>query len=164
MKNYLILGLISVFILTSCANQRNVNNFYNKYQGTENTMSFKAPLFLASLMMQDSEDYRMFQDKIKSMRVLTINELSKEKQLNVQQDIQKALQLDGFENWFNLNKDGRIINISAQNRGNALKNIVMSMQGEDQVIFVNAKTNLTENELTKFITHMLDEKDDKKND
>lgn len=158
MKNLWILSVLSLMLLTSCANQRHVNQFYNKYQGTENTLSFKAPMFLTSVLMNDSEAYHIFKNKIKSIRVLTMNELSEQRYTTVEQDIKNALQQDGFENWFSLNKDGTVIQVSAQNRGKSLRNLVISMQGDDNLIFLNAKTNLTEKELTQFITEYIENK------
>ncbi|MXV37606.1 DUF4252 domain-containing protein [Flavobacteriaceae bacterium Ap0902] len=162
MRKLIVLYILIIIFLTSCANQRNINQFYNKYQGTENTTSFKAPMFLSSLVFGNSEEYELFRKKIKSVRVLTMRELSEQRNQMVQSDIKQALIKDGFENWFNINQDGRVINVSAQNRGNSLKNLVVSMQGADNLIFINAKTNLTEAELTRFITKVMKETDDKK--
>ena len=160
MKNLLI-ATIALFTIISCSTQQNVNNFYNKYQGTQNTMSFKAPLFLASLMLDNDAEIQAFRNKVKSVKVLTINDLSDTKSSSIQSELQGALQRDKFENWFNLNRDGNVINVSAQNRGKSLRNLIISMQGNENLIFINAKTNLTENELTRFITRVMDATDDK---
>ena len=160
MKNLLI-ATIALFTFISCSTQQNVNNFYNKYQGTQNTMSFKAPLFLASLMLDNDAEIQAFRNKVKSVKVLTINDLSDTKSSSIQSELQGALQRDKFENWFNLNRDGNVINVSAQNRGKSLRNLIISMQGNENLIFINAKTNLTENELTRFITRVMDATDDK---
>lgn len=142
--------LISIVLsLSACTTQHNVNNFYNKYQGIENSMSFQAPLFLASLIMDNEFD--AFRQKIKSVRFLTLNDLDKTEYSTVNNEIKNALSKDGFTNWFNVNDDGNNINVSAQNRGKSVRNIVISFQGFDNLILVNAKTQLTEQELTKFI-------------
>ena len=158
MKNLVLIVAILLFI-TSCSTQQNVNNFYNKYQGTENTLSFKAPLFLASLMLENDTEIQAFRNKIKSIKVLTINDLDELQNEAIQSELKSAIQQDKFENWFSLNRDGSVINISAQNRGKSLRNLVVSMQGEENLIFINAKTNLTESELTKFITRLMDATD-----
>ena len=155
MKKLILIPLI-ILSLTACTTQQNVNNFYNKYQGTENSLSFKAPLFLASLMLGNDEEIAMFRNKVKSVKVLTLNDLNKDKSSSINAEMNQAIQRDNFESWFNMNKDGKVINVSAQNRGKALRNLVVSMQGEDNIIFISAKTNLTETELTRFITRVLD--------
>lgn len=160
MKKIIILPLFVLFLFASCTMQKNVNNFYNKYQGTENTMSFKAPLFLASLMLDNDAEIAAFRNKIKSVKVLTMSDLSEIENTGVQSEVKNALLKDGFENWLNLNREGNVINVSAQNRGKSLKNLVVSLQGDDNLIFINAKTNLSERELTRFITKVLDAKEE----
>lgn len=158
MKKLIIFPLLALLFFASCTSQRNVNNFYNKYQGTENTMSMKAPLFLASLMMKNQAEAQKFRDKVKSVRILSMSDLSETKNANVQQEVKTALHSDGFENWFNVNKNNSVVNVSAKNRGKSLRNIVISFQGADNLIFLNAKTDLSEQELTNFITNFLDSK------
>ena len=107
-------------------------------------------------MLGNDEEIAMFRNKVKSVKVLTLNDLNKDKSSSINAEMNQAIQRDNFESWFNMNKDGKVINVSAQNRGKALRNLVVSMQGEDNIIFISAKTNLTETELTKFITRVLD--------
>lgn len=122
-------------------------------------MSFKAPLFLASLMLDDDQEFNAFKEKVKSVRVLSLQDLNDAKHDMVKKDIQSALIKDGFENWFNVNRNGMNINVSAQNRGKAIKNVVVALQGSNNLIFVNAKTQLTENELVAFISKLMKSED-----
>ena len=122
-------------------------------------MSFKAPLFLASLMLEDDQEFNAFKEKVKSVRVLSLQDLNDAKHDMVKKDIQSALSKDGFENWFNVNRNGMNINVSAQNRGKAVKNVVVALQGSNNLIFVNAKTQLTENELVAFISKLMKSED-----
>ncbi|MDG4949943.1 DUF4252 domain-containing protein [Weeksellaceae bacterium KMM 9724] len=158
MKKLIILFVL-IFSISACKTQYNVNNFYDRYQNTENSMSFKAPLFLASLMLDDDQEFNTFKEKVKSVRVLSLQDLDDAKHDMVKKDIQSALTKDGFENWFNVNQDGMNINVSAQNKGKAVKNVVVSLQGSDNLIFVNAKTQLTENELVAFISKLMKAED-----
>ena len=160
MKNF-ILVIAVIFSLSACSTQQNVNNFYSKYQGTENTLSFRAPLFLTSLMLDNDAEIQAFRNQVKSVKVLTINDLSDSKKSSLNAELQQAINRDNFERWFNLNREGNIINVSAQNHGKSLRNLIISMQGSDNLIFINAKTNLKEEELTRFITRVLDATDDK---
>ena len=126
MKNF-ILVIAVIFSLSACSTQQNVNNFYSKYQGTENTLSFKAPLFLASLMLDNDAEIQAFSNQVKSVKVLTINDLSDSKKSSLNAELQQAIKRDNFESWFNLNRKGNIINVSAQNRGKSLRNLIISM-------------------------------------
>lgn len=158
MKKLIILFVL-IFSISACKTQYNVNNFYDRYQNTENSMSFKAPLFLASLMLDDDQEFNAFKEKVKSVRVLSLQDLDVAKRDMVKKDIQSALIKDGFENWFNVNQDGMNVNVSAQNRGKAVKNVVVALQGSNNLIFVNAKTQLTENELVAFISKLMKDED-----
>lgn len=159
--NRIIVALAIIFSLSACSTQQNVNNFYTKYQGSENTMSFKAPLFLTSLMLGNDPEILAFRNKVKSIKVLTINDLNEQRSSAIKSELKQAVARDNFENWFNLNRDGRLIDISAQNRGKSLRNIVISMQGNDNLVFINAKTDLTESELTKFVNRVMEATKDK---
>lgn len=158
MKKLIILFIL-IFSISACKTQYNVNNFYDKYQNTENSMSFKAPLFLASLMLDDDQEFNAFKEKVKSVRVLSLQDLDDTKNDMVKKDIQSALIKDDFENWFNVNQDGMKIHVSAQNKAKTVKNVVVSLQGSDNLIFVNAKTQLTENELVAFISKLMKNED-----
>ncbi|MDO5656458.1 MAG: DUF4252 domain-containing protein [Flavobacteriaceae bacterium] len=158
------IGLICLMILfiTSCSSQRNINQFYNKYESTKNAISFQAPLFLASLILENDPEIQSFRNKVKSIKVLSLTDLKKEQKNQIQTELQQAVRKDKFENWFTMNRENRIINVNAQNRGDALRNLLISMQGENNLIFINAKTNLTETELTKFMSRVI-EVSDKRN-
>lgn len=154
MKKLLLFSVL-IFSLSACSTQRNINQFYDTHQGGINTMSFKLPVFLAKAVMSDDPEMSALLKKIKSARVLTINDLNETRHTQVHQDLKSALLQDGFENWFNFNQDGRQIQVSAQNRGKSVKNVVVALQGSDNLFFFNAKTDLSENELTKIITRLI---------
>lgn len=160
MKKVIILFVLIVSI-SACKTQHNVDNLYDRYQGTENSASMKTPLFLAPLLLGGDEEFaENFRKKVKSVRILSLQDLSKTKYSSINNDVQSALNKDGFESWFNFNNDGRTINVSAQNRGKSVRNVVVALQGFDNLILINAKTKLTEKEMTRFITKFLSSKDD----
>lgn len=160
MKKVVLSLVFGLFIFASCSNQYHVNKFYDKYEGSENSISFKAPLFLASLMFENQSELQAFRQKVKSIKLLSISDLNEIKNAQVRSEINSALHRDKFENWFSLNKKGKLVNVSAQNRGKSVKNVVVAIQGKADLFFINAKTNLTEDELTGFILKVL-EKDEK---
>ena len=160
MKNIYHLGILlfAFFSLQSCMVSPRPNiDFFNTKEyrsGKANFMSVNVPVFLAKPFVKhalrednESEEVINLIRKVKKIKVLTVENGNK-KMLT---DFAKHLNQNNYEDWATIKHDGQNVNIQALQEGETIKKLMILVNSDKELIFVDVKGNFTPDDISNLI-------------
>lgn len=117
--------------------------------------SVNLPMFLAKPIIkkalredgEDHEDIIRIIKKISKVKVLTVENGDQ----NMLRNFASYLNKNNYEDWATIMHDGDRINIRVKQKGEAIKNMLITINSKEELLFVDVKGNFTTSDLSKMI-------------
>lgn len=121
--------------------------------------SFNVPLLLAKPYIKkalredgESEELISLIKKVSKIKVLTVENGSKE----MLTDYAKFLNNNHYEDWATIKHDGENVNLRVKQNGEAIKNMLITVNSDKELVFVDVKGNFTPDDISKMINAVSD--------
>lgn len=162
LKN-LFLAILTIGMLQSCIVSEKPNMAFFSDSGYNfkdaKFTSFNVPLLLAKPYIKralrkdgESEDLIRLIAKVSKIKILTVENGSKE-MLN---DYAKFLNNNHYEDWATIKHNGENVNLRVKQKGEAIKNMLITVNSEKELVFVDVKGNFTPDDISKMINSVSD--------
>lgn len=156
-------GIFAVLMLQSCISSRRPNIDFFKQSGYDykgaKFASFDVPLFLAKPFIKkalredgESEEVIALIKKVSKIRVMTVDNGSKA-MLN---DYSKYLNDNDFEDWATIKHDGENVNVRVKQNGETIKNMMITVNSDKELVFVDVRGSFTADDISKVINAATD--------
>ncbi|NML58646.1 DUF4252 domain-containing protein [Chryseobacterium cheonjiense] len=158
---FLILSLM--FITQSCVVSEKPNIAYFSESGRDfkgaKFVSINVPLFLAKpyikkALREDGEDEELIRivKKVSKIKVLTVENGDR----NMLKDFASYLNNNNYEEWATIRHDGDNVNIRVKQKGDAIKNMMITVNSDKELVFVDIKGNFTADDISRMISSATD--------
>jgi hypothetical protein len=155
-----VLFALFFMLLQSCmvSSKPNIDYFNNanvKYSKAQFT-SVNVPLFLAKPMIrkalkeesrEDSNQLRNLISKISKVKILTVENGETELVSNYA----KYLTDNNYEDWMSIKHEGENVNIKAQQYGNVIKKLMLTVNSGKDLVFIDIRGKFTPQDISDFI-------------
>lgn len=162
MKKIFTLFALSLIIISlqSCivSKQPKMGFFDNPdydYKGAK-FMSVNVPMFLAKPIVKkalredgESEELVALVKKISDVKVMTIENGNQE----MLTDFAKYLTNNSFEEWMTVKKDSETIHFQAKQEGEEIRNLMITVNSGDELVFVDVTGKFTADDISKIINY-----------
>lgn len=159
----LFLAILTIGMLQSCIVSEKPNMAFFSDSGYNfkdaKFTSFNVPLLLAKPYIKralrkdgESEDLIRLIAKVSKIKILTVENGSKE-MLN---DYAKFLNNNHYEDWATIKHNGENVNLRVKQKGEAIKNMLITVNSEKELVFVDVKGNFTPDDISKMINSVSD--------
>ena len=143
MKNFLF-ALLAVLLLSSCATNTSFNTFYQEHQSDSDfSLGLSSSLVASFLPDEDIEDIKPLLKKAKHVRVLVFSEDAADKT----EKFDKFISRSKFDKVVKVKDDGDNIAFFTLEDKNKIKEVVLEIASEDDLVLLGLKTNLTHDDL-----------------
>ena len=116
--------------------------------------SINVPMFLAKPMVKkamreegESEELINLIRKISDIKVMTVENGNKE----MLTDLTKYLTKNNFEEWMTVKKENETVNFQAKQKGEVIKNLLITVHSGNELVFVDVSGKLTADDISRFI-------------
>jgi uncharacterized protein YggU (UPF0235/DUF167 family) len=153
-----------MFLMQSCIVSGRPNMAYfsdsgNDFKGAR-FASINVPMFLAKPVIRkalredgkDNEEIIQLIKKVSKIKVLTV-ENGDPKMLK---DFANYLNDNNYEDWATIKHDGDNVNIRVKQKGDAIKNMLITVNSDKELVFVDVKGNFTADDISKMIASATD--------
>lgn len=158
---FLILSVM--FIVQSCVVSEKPNIAYFLDSGKEfkgaKFVSINVPLFLAKpyikkALREDGEDEDLIRlvKKVSKIKVLTVENGDR----NMLKDFANYLNNNNYEEWAMIKHNGDNVNIRVKQKGDAIKNMMITVNSDKELVFVDIKGNFTADDISRLIASAKD--------
>ncbi|MEC3874483.1 DUF4252 domain-containing protein [Chryseobacterium salviniae] len=158
---FLILSLM--FFMQSCVVSERPNIAYFSDSGREfkgaKFVSINVPMFLAKpyikkALREDGEDEELIRlvKKVSKIKVLTV-ENGDRKMLR---DFANYLNDNNYEEWAMIKHNGDNVNIRVKQKGDAIKNMMITVNSDKELVFVDIKGSFTADDISRMIASVKD--------
>lgn len=169
MKNFILIPLALLLlslqscIVSSTPKMGFFDNPHYDYKGAKFT-SINVPMFLTKPMVKkamreegESEELINLIRKISDIKVMTVENGNK-KMLT---DLTKYLTKNNFEEWMTVKKENETVNFQAKQKGEVIKNLLITVQSGNELVFVDVSGKFTADDISRIINYS-EKKDVKK--
>lgn len=140
--------LLFVVFLSSCATNTSFNSFYQKNQKeAEFSMGLSSSLIRPFLSGEDYEEVKPLLKKAKHIRILVFSENYEEKYTKFNKFIKKS----DFDKLVKIKEDDEQISFYTLENKNKIKEVVLQINSDDELVLLGLKTNLTQEDLDNFV-------------
>lgn len=157
------LAILTIGMLQSCIVSEKPNMAFFSDSGYNfkdaKFTSFNVPLLLAKPYIKralrkdgESEELIRLITKVSKIKILTVENGSKE-MLN---DYAKFLNNNHYEDWATIKHNGENVNLRVKQKGEAIKNMLITVNSEKELVFVDVKGNFTPDDISKMINSVSD--------
>ncbi|EFK56091.1 hypothetical protein HMPREF0766_13294 [Sphingobacterium spiritivorum ATCC 33861] len=110
------------------------------------------PFLKSSIKELEEEDpmIAMLLKKLKSLKVMTI---SNDKKGLLMKDFNKYLAKNKFEEMASIHSEGSVVSINGKMKGDRIKRLMLGIADEDELVFLDIKSDLDLNELAQMISY-----------
>ncbi len=154
----LVIGALQSCVVSSKPNMDFFSDSGYKFKDAKFT-SFNVPLLLAKpyikkALRQDGESEELVSliKKVSKIKVLSVENGSKE-MLN---DYAEFLNNNHYEDWATIKHDGENVNLRVKQNGEAIKNMLITVNSDKELVFVDVKGNFTPDDISKMINDVSD--------
>ena len=160
MKKYYFLGIIVVLLglMQSCmVSQRPNIAFFdqaNYDSGNAKFMSVNVPVWMAKPFVKsalrkdhESEEVVAIVKKIKKIKILTVENGNKQ----MLKDFSKYLGQNNYQDWVTIKHNGDNVNIQAIQKGDAINKLMLLVNSEKNLVFIDVKGNFTPEDISRVI-------------
>ena len=157
------LAILTIGMLQSCIVSEKPNMAFFSDSGYNfkdaKFTSFNVPLLLAKPYIKralrkdgESEELIRLITKVSKIKILTVENGSKE-MLN---DYAKFLNNNHYEDWATIKHNGENVNLRVKQKGEAIKNMLITVNSEKELVFVDVKGDFTPDDISKMINAVSD--------
>ena len=158
-----ILVLCTLFLMQSCIVSEKPNMaFFSKseydYKGAK-FVSINVPLFLAKPYIKralreegDNDAVIAMIKKVSKIKVLTVENGDKK----MLKDYAGYLNDNHYEDWATIKHDGNNVNIRVKQKGESIKNMLITVNSDKDLVFVDVKGNFTAHDISRMLSHVSD--------
>jgi len=158
---FLIISIM--FVMQSCVVSEKPNIAYFSDSGREfkgaKFVSINVPLFLAKpyikkALREDGEDEDLIRlvKKVSKIKVLTVENGDR----NMLRDFANYLNTNNYEEWAMIKHNGDNVNIRVKQKGDAIKNMMITVNSDKELVFVDIKGNFTADDISRLIASAKD--------
>ncbi|WP_347218403.1 DUF4252 domain-containing protein [Chryseobacterium sp.] len=154
----LVIGTLQSCIISGKPNMAFFSDTKYDFKGARFT-SFNVPLLLAKpyikkALREDGESEELIKliKKVSKIKVLTVENGSKE-MLN---DYAKFLNNNNYEDWASIKHNGENVNLRVKQNGEAIKNMLITVNSDKELVFVDVKGSFTPDDISKMINAVSD--------
>lgn len=165
MKNLrtILLVACTVFLLQSCVVSHKPNmEFFSEsgydFKGAK-FESVNVPMFLAKPFIrkalkeeEDGEATAQLVKKISKIKVLTVENGDQD----MLADYARYLNNNNYEDWATIKHNGDNVNVRVKQSGETIKNMLITVNSDRELVFVDVKGNFTPDDISKFINSASD--------
>lgn len=161
---YIFLAVCAVFLMQSCIISEKANMAYfsdsgNDFKGAKFT-SINVPMFLAKPVIKkalrkdgnDNEELIRMIKKVSKIKVLTVENGDRA----MLKDFAGYLNDNNYEDWATIQHDGENVNIRVKQKGETIKNMLITVNSDKELVFVDVKGNFTADDISKMIASARD--------
>lgn len=152
-----------MFVMQSCVVSEKPNIAYFSDSGKEfkgaKFVSINVPLFLAKpyikkALREDGEDEDLIRlvKKVSKIKVLTVENGDR----NMLRDFANYLNTNNYEEWAMIKHNGDNVNIRVKQKGDAIKNMMITVNSDKELVFVDIKGNFTADDISRLIASAKD--------
>ncbi|MPS66493.1 MAG: DUF4252 domain-containing protein [Chryseobacterium sp.] len=164
LKNiFLIIG--TMFLMQSCiVSSRKGNMVYfsdsgNDFKGARFT-SINVPMFLAKPVIKralreegkDNDEIIKLVKKVSKIKVLTVENGDRA----MLKDFANYLNNNNYEDWATIKHDGDNVNIRVKQKDDVIKNMLITVNSDKELVFVDVKGSFTTDDISKMIASATD--------
>jgi len=147
MKNLFL--LLAIILLSSCATNTSFNTFYQKNQKQSDfSLGLNASLLRNFLPDEDFEDVKPLLKKAKHIRILVFSENAD----NMNSKFSKFIKKSKFEKVIKVKDDGDKIAFYTLDKKDKIKEIVLEISTDDNLVLLGLKTNLSQKDIENIFT------------
>ncbi|MDN3691033.1 DUF4252 domain-containing protein [Chryseobacterium tructae] len=154
----LIVGTFQSCIVSAKPNMDFFSDSGHHYKNAKFT-SFNVPLMLAKPYIKkalredgESEEFISLIKKISKIKILTVENGSKE-MLN---DYAQFLNNNQYEEWATIKHNGENVNLRVKQKGEAIKNMLITVNSDKELVFVDVRGSFTPHDISKMINAVSD--------
>lgn len=161
---YIFLTVCTLFLMQSCIVSEKANMAYfsdsgNDFKGAKFT-SINIPVFLAKPAIRkalredgdDNEEIIRMIKKVSKIKVLTVENGDRA----MLKDFASYLNDNNYEDWATIKHDGENVNIRVKQKGETIKNMLITVNSGKELVFVDIKGSFTADDISKMITSARD--------
>lgn len=122
-------------------------------------VSFNVPLFLAKPYIkkalredEDGEALVAMVKKVSKIKIMTVENGSKA----MLKDYASYLNNNNYEDWATIKRDGNNVNIRVKQKGESIKNMLITVNSSKELVFVDVKGNFTADDISRMINNVSD--------
>lgn len=139
-----IILVVTVFFVTSCATNTSFNTFYqNNQEDSEFSFGLSSSLIANFLPDEDVEDIKPLLKKAKHIRILVFSQNAEEKN----KKFNKFINRSPFEKIVKMKDDDDKLAFFTLENKDRIKEIVLEISSEGELVLIGLKTNLTQEDL-----------------
>lgn len=144
MKKLILLAVL--VLLSSCATNTSFNSFYQKHQSESDfSLGLNASLIRSFLDDDDIEDIKPLLKKAKHVRVLVFDENAE----NMSNKFDKFIKHSTFDKLVKVKEDNEKISLYTLEEKEKIKEVVVEVKSDGELILLGLKTNLTQEDIAK---------------
>ncbi len=161
---YIFLTVCTLFLMQSCIVSEKANMAYfsdsgNDFKGAKFT-SINIPVFLAKPAIRkalredgdDNEEIIRMIKKVSKIKVLTVENGDRA----MLKDFASYLNDNNYEDWATIKHDGENVNIRVKQKGETIKNMLITVNSGKELVFVDIKGSFTADDISKMIASARD--------
>lgn len=152
-----------MFVMQSCIVSERPNIAYFSESGHDfkgaKFVSINVPLFLAKpyikkALREDGEDEELIRlvKKVSKIKVLTVENGDH----NMLKDFASYLNNNNYEEWATIKHDGDNVNIRVKQKGDAIKNMLITVNSDKELVFVDIRGSFTADDISRMIASAKD--------
>lgn len=156
---YLFITVCALFLMQSCivsekANIAHFSDSGNDFKGAKFT-SINVPMFLAKPVIKkalredgnDNEEVIRMIRKVSKIKVLTVENGDRA----MLKDFAGYLNDNHYEDWATIKHDGENVNIRVKQKGETIKNMLITVNSDKEMVFLDIKGSFTADDISKMI-------------
>jgi len=163
-KNIFLI-VCTMFLMQSCivssgkGNMAYFSDSGNDFKGARFT-SINVPMFIAKPVIkkalredgEDNEEIIKLVKKVSKIKVLTVENGDK----TILKDFANYLNNNNYEDWATIKHDGDNVNIRVKQKDNVIKNMLITVNSDKELVFVDVKGSFTADDISKMIASATD--------
>jgi CRISPR/Cas system CSM-associated protein Csm4 (group 5 of RAMP superfamily) len=162
LKN-IFLTVCTLFLMQSCVVSEKPNMAFFSESGHDfkgaKFVSINVPLFLAKpyikkALKEDGQDEELIRlvKKVSKIKVMTVENGDR----TMLKDFANYLNDNNYEDWVTIKHDGDNVNIRVKQKGQTIKNMLITVNSDKELVFVDVKGNFTTDDISKMIASAKD--------
>lgn len=160
---FLIVG--TILLMQSCIVSPGKGNMIyfsdsgNDFKGAKFT-SINVPMFIAKPMIKkalredgkDNDEIIKLVKKVSKIKVLTVENGDR----TMLKDFTNYLNNNNYEDWATIKHDGDNVNIRVKQKDDVIKNMLITVNSDKELVFVDVRGSFTTDDITKMINSATD--------
>lgn len=162
LKNIFLAGCTLLFMQSCVVSEKSNMDFFtdsgHDLKGAK-VVSINVPMFLAKPYIKkalkeegESEEIINLVKKVSKIKVMTVENGDRA----ILKDYAKYLNANNYEDWATIKHDGDNVNVRVKQKGETIKNMLITVNSDKELVFVDVKGNFTADDISKMINSATD--------